>query len=108
MPFLKDSLFWHPDGNCRASSLAGFLSFLTQFSLIGSELWFLVLTMDLHMASSNPFTSYKLNAERYNFLVYTGSFGTAIILMFLGNEVFGRSSDATSWIQVILRVHYIM
>lgn len=100
MPYLPDDLFWKTESDCKASSVAAFLSFVTQFSLIGSELWFLVLTVDLHLASTNPFTSYKLNAQRYNLLVYSGSLGTALILLLLGNEVYGRSSDATCWIQV--------
>lgn len=98
MPFVDDKFFWG-NSNCEASNWAAFFSFVTQFSLIGSELWFLVLTMDLHMASSNPFTSYKLNAQRYNFLVFSGSIGTGLVLMGLGPNKYGRSSDATCWIQ---------
>mmetsp|Transcript_24984 Transcript_24984/g.36876 ORF Transcript_24984/g.36876 Transcript_24984/m.36876 type:complete len:952 (-) Transcript_24984:91-2946(-) len=76
-----------------------FFSFWTQFALIGGELWFLVLTMDLHFATTNPFTSYKLNAKRYEVFVLMGSIGTASILIAAGPKVYGLSSDATCWIQ---------
>jgi hypothetical protein len=42
---VSDNFFWSDEGDCVASKWAGLFAFITQFSLIGSELWFLVLTM---------------------------------------------------------------
>ena len=106
IPFVPDSFFWSDEDDCRASHWAGFFSFWTQFALIGGELWFLVLTMDLHFATTNPFTSYKLNAKRYEVFVLMGSIGTASILIAAGPKVYGLSSDATCWIQVIQTTMY--
>lgn len=96
-----DSSFFRDDETCRSTAMAALFSWMTQFSLIGGELWFFVLTMDLHLACQNPFTSYKLNAKRYLLLVFLGSVGTACILIMLGPEVYGLSSDANCWIQVL-------
>lgn len=89
------------DGNvyCPATQFAAISAFVMQFSLIGGELWFLVLTMDLHLATTNPFISYKQLASRYHLLVYGGSLITSVALMLAGNEVYGLGSDSTSWIQ---------
>ena len=45
IPFVREQFFWKDEGSCVASKWAGLFAFITQFSLIGSELWFLVLTM---------------------------------------------------------------
>jgi hypothetical protein len=85
--------------DCRASHFAAISAFVTQFSILGAELWFLVLTMDLHLAITNPFTSYKLNALRYHILVYGGSLGMGFVLLLAGDKVYGLSSDSSCWIQ---------
>ena len=101
--FVDRSIFYEDinDPSCRASPLAAVWSFISQFSLLGGEIWFLVLTMDLHLAITNPFTSYKLNASRYKVLVYGGSIGTAATLMLAGPTIYGIGSDSSIWIQVI-------
>lgn len=101
--FLDRDLYVDSADDCTASLFAGISAFVTQFSILGAELWFLVLTMDLHLAITNPFTSYKLNAFRYHFLVYGGSLGMAFALVIIaGNKVYGLSSDSSCWIQVRL------
>jgi hypothetical protein len=101
--FVDNNNFFVDDTStsCRASPLAAVWSFITQFSLLGGELWFLVLTVDLHLSITNPFTSYKLNALRYHIFVYVGSFGTAIALLLAGPTYYGLGSDSSIWIQVI-------
>jgi hypothetical protein len=100
IPFVPEGFFWRDEEECVASKWAAFFSFVTQFSLLGGELWFLVLTLDLHFACTNPFTSYKLNAQRYEIFVFFGSLVTALILIISGPKVYGLSSDLTCWIQV--------
>lgn len=97
--FLDRSVYVSDGDSCRATMFAGISAFVTQFSILGAELWFLVLTMDLHLAITNPFTSYKLNAFRYQFLVYGGSLSMAIILVLHGPSFYGLSSDSSCWIQ---------
>jgi hypothetical protein len=84
---------------CPATTFAAVSAFVMQFSLIGGELWFLVLTMDLHLATTNPFISYKQIATRYHALVYGGSLISSVALMLAGDRVYGLGSDSTSWIQ---------
>jgi hypothetical protein len=100
IPLVPETFFWNDEEDCLASNWAAFFSFVTQFSLLGGELWFLVLTLDLHFACTNPFTSYKLNAQRYEIFVFFGSLVTALILIISGPKVYGLSSDLTCWIQV--------
>jgi hypothetical protein len=101
IPLAPIDFFWKSEDDCVASNWAGFFSFVTQFSLLGGELWFFVLTLDLHFACTNPFTSYKLNAQRYEIFVICGSLMTASALLISGPDVYGLSSDLTCWIQVL-------
>ncbi len=84
---------------CNASNLAAYLSFLTQFTLLGSELCFLVISLDLRMAYTNPFSSYKQNKVYFASIVLGISFVTSMALMAMGDQVYGLSSLGIAWIQ---------
>lgn len=84
---------------CKSSSLAGWLAFITQFALLGSELCFLIISMDLRMAYTNPFSSYKQNRIYFALFVILASLSTSIILMLFGDQVYGLSDLAVVWIQ---------
>ncbi len=106
--FWKNPCHDDNDVDCenQSSNAVGFLACLTQFSILANELYFLVITVDLHLACTNPFTSYKNNAKWYMFFVYGSAISTSVILGTSGRTVYGLSSDATVWIQVIARITY--
>jgi hypothetical protein len=84
---------------CHASSLSGWLAFVAQFGLLGSELCFLIISWDLRLAYTNPFSSYKQNRMKYIVLVISLSLATAILLILCGDQVYGPSSLGLIWIQ---------
>ncbi|RYG62766.1 hypothetical protein EON64_17255, partial [archaeon] len=84
---------------CNASALAGWLSFFTQISLLGSELCFFIISLDMRVAYTNPFSSYKHNRIRYLLIVLLASLGTAACLMLFGPQVYGLSSLGVVWVQ---------
>jgi hypothetical protein len=102
-PFLKTSAFYDDDAMdtniapyfCNASNMAGWLSFLTQFTLLGSELCFLIISLDLRMAYTNPFSSYRQNRLYFGSIVFGISLATSLALMAMGDQVYGLSSLGT-------------
>lgn len=104
LPLVPDSvLFNHYSTTapfyCRASTLAAFFSFMTQFAFLGNQLWFLVISVDLRRNYTNPFSSYKNDWRNYFRFVVSISLLSAIILLLGGNEVYGLSYLGTLWIQ---------
>lgn len=104
VPTLNQQQFYTDDNNfspysCKGSRFAGVLAFLTQFSLIGSELCFLVISIDLRIAYTNPFSSY--NQNRYSFMAFVLGLSllTSMSLLWMGPEVYGMSSLDLVWIQ---------
>lgn len=103
---VDSSFYWKSNdssnaGACISNIQVAPLCFLTQFSLLGAEMWFCVLSRDIHLTITNPFTSYKLQSVRYSIFVFTWALGTASVLMIIGNkqEGYGLSSDAIIWIR---------
>ena len=109
LPFVKDPfLFWvgeqllsQKDQSCsgRAQVSMWPLAFLTQFSMLGSELWFFILSFDVRLNLTNPFVSSDSMLPKYMFIVYFISILSAVILVALGPDRFGLSSDPMLWIQ---------
>ena len=108
IPSQDDSLYWEDYGpaenteTCnvgKSSNLCGFLSFLNQFFALGSELCYLALSMDLHASLNNPFNSYKTNVKRYKAMVFSWSLLSALILIILGDRVYGMTCYDVCWIQ---------
>ena len=85
--------------DCIASSGSGFLAFVTQFSLIASQMCFLVISIDLRNAYTNPFTSYQQNRIFFAVIVVAFSLFTGVMLLIMGPRVYGPSSEGTVWIQ---------
>lgn len=84
---------------CNSSRLAAFMAFVSQFSLLGSELCFWIISLDLRKAYTNPFTSFKQNKVYYLTLVLGISTATAAIVLLCGPQVFGMSRLGIIWIQ---------
>jgi hypothetical protein len=104
VPFIDNQKFYDDDlGSspylCHSSVHAGYLAFVTQFALVGSELCFLVISYDLRLAYTNPFSSYKENASWFFWSVISGSLVTAFALMCMGPRVYGMSDLGLVWIQ---------
>jgi hypothetical protein len=76
------------------------LAWLTQFSLLGGELWFGVLSLDIHLSLTNPFTSYVTNEVYYTSLVYGIACITATILVGIVPVQFGLSVEPMIWVGV--------
>lgn len=75
------------------------MSFLSQFALLGSELCFLIISVDLRKAYTNPFTSFKQNRVSYFFIVVGISVVMASLLVACGPQVYGMSRLGFFWIQ---------
>ena len=52
-----------------------------QFSLLGGELWFLALSVDLLQGLTNPFSSYSRNQRQYSFIIYITAITVAVALV---------------------------
>ncbi len=106
-PFLNTDKFYDDDAidtgvppyHCNASNMAAWLSFLTQFTLLGSELCFLVISLDLRLAYTNPFSSYKQNKLFFASIVFGISGATSMALIAMGDQVYGLSNIGIAWIQ---------
>ncbi len=104
--FAKEGFFWNSypttdDSGCDQDEVnlnLWPLCWLTQFSMLGSELWLCVLSMDIHISLTNPFVSYSTNVIYYNGLVYGLSIFTATLLVIVRPVQFGLSSEPMIWI----------
>jgi hypothetical protein len=74
--------------------------FLCQFSLLGAELWFFVMSRDMYLTVSNPFSSYKKQATLFGVFVFTVAAFLGCLLVGFGPGIYGLSSDPMIWIQV--------
>lgn len=104
LPFVSTRIMYHhlsdsPPYFCRASDLAGLLAFITQFSLLASELCFLVISVDLRIAYTNPFSSFQQNQLYYAAYVILSALLSAILLIICGPQVYGIASEGIVWIQ---------
>jgi hypothetical protein len=100
-PFVPTSAFYavNNNGDCESTALAGFCSFWSQFFLLGGEIWFIVISVDLQLCYSNPFSSFKLYRNFYLSLIFGVSLLYAILLMCFGPSAYGLSSLGVVWIQ---------
>lgn len=104
LPFLPTEKLYRdltdsPPFYCNASTLAGVLAFITQFSLLASELCFLAISLDLRMAYTNPFSSFQQNRVYYAVYIFLSSLLGALVLILCGPQVYGLASEGVVWIQ---------
>ena len=83
----------------KSTPTCGFISFLNQFFALGTELFYLALSMDLHSSLNNPFNSYKTNIRKYKVGVILISILSGLILIFLGlfDTVFNLSINPCNY-----------
>lgn len=84
---------------CNSSSAAARWAFITQFCLIGVQMCFLVISVDLRLAYTNPFSSFKHNKYFFASGVIIFSLFTSFCLMFMGPRVYGYDEHGVIWIQ---------
>jgi hypothetical protein len=104
VPFISNSAFFDDDASsspyyCNASFPASIWAFCTQFFLLSGELCFLVISMDLRMAYTNPFTSFESTKMFYICFILGSALLTSVCLLIMGNHVYGPASEGIIWIQ---------
>jgi len=99
VPFLQTSDLYTTQSGCRSNSFAAFISFISEFSALGSELILFVVTYALFKQYRNPFTSYKYYKPYFIFFVLSISIFAAIIVTSSGPEIYGISNEGVIWIQ---------
>ena len=75
------------------------LSFLTQFTFFTGESWLLIITIDLFLSLTNPFTSYTSNLYKYHLIIWITGFLNAFSLI-LSNSCQGVFGNSVCWISV--------
>jgi hypothetical protein len=100
VPLVSSDYFYKNVDDCQASRHAALWSFVSQVCRMAGNLQLLVLAVDMHRSSANPFESFQRNAFAYNCFVNVVSFLSGFILLAMGNEVYGLNSNMTCWIQV--------
>jgi hypothetical protein len=99
-PFLPTNVLYDSmDNLCKSSPFAGVLAFFSQFFLLGGELMFLVISIDLYLAYTNPFSTFSHYQHIYAAITLGFSIATASFLMYLGPDAYGVSSEGAVWIQ---------
>ena len=99
------SFFWNhyseDDGDtCTTNPNIWPLAWLVQFTLLGGELWFAVMSIDIHQSLTNPFTSYQINSWYYTTGVYAISALVATIFVSVVPIQYGLSVDPMIWVNV--------
>lgn len=101
--FVPKTFFWtevtDDDNPCDTNPYIWPLSWLTQFSLLGGELWFWVLSVDIHVALTNPFSNTISNSYFYSGIVLGIAALTATILVTILPIQYGLSSDPMIWVR---------
>lgn len=99
VPFLKTTDLYTSQSGCRSNKFAAFISFISEFSALGSELILFVVTYALYKQYKNPFTSYKYYKPFFISFVLTFSIIGAIFVTSSGPEIYGISNEGIIWIQ---------
>ena len=103
LPYVDPRVFYTVDsfnnGSCISTPIAAVISFISQFALLGGELWFFVISYDLRMAYTNPFSSFKENKKFYDRTVVFFSLLCSGILMIIGPKEYGLAAEGVLWIQ---------
>eukprot|EP01039_Chlorochromonas_danica_P006594 gene6594-7287_t len=106
LAFVPNSLFWtdyYDDDDrtedCRTNPNIWPLAWLTQFSLLGAELWFASLAVDIHVSLTNPFSSHQAYDHYYLVFVYGVAAMMATILVSITPIQYGVSTDPMIWVR---------
>lgn len=109
LAFVPNKFFWsdystEDDGDddsfhCETNPHIWPLAWLTQFSLLGAELWFAALAVDIHVSLTNPFSSHREYDRYYRIFVYTLSSLMATILVSVSPIQYGVSTDPMIWVK---------
>eukprot|EP01038_Epipyxis_sp_PR26KG_P016219 gene16219-22064_t len=99
LPFINTQDFYLHNQGCKANTLAAILSFLTQFSMLASIGCFLIISFDLRVTYTNPFLSNRKPMLYLSIVVMLVSLITALILVAIGPDHYGLSTNGTVWIQ---------
>ena len=80
--------------DCRA------VAFVIEFALIGSELCFFMLSVDLFTALRNPFVDYKANLRLFRIAIFCVSSLLAAVLVGVDppSELFGITYFGVCWV----------
>ena len=104
--FVPNNFFW-TDYNSSADDSEGCetnpsiwpLSWLTQFSLLGAELWFCAMSVDIHVSLTNPFSSPQVYDFYYRVGVHGFAALMATILVAMDPIQYGVSTDPMIWVR---------
>jgi 1-phosphatidylinositol-4-phosphate 5-kinase len=71
---------------------------------LSSEGWFFVMSLDLYLSLTNPFTSYKANLKRYHVYVWGSGLISALILFFhdVDGQLVDNSTQGFCWANQIM------
>lgn len=84
---------------CNSSLAASRWALVTQFCQIGVQMCFLIISVDLRLAYTNPFSSYKHNKYYFGVVVIGFSLLTSLCLLAMGPRVYGYDEHGIIWIQ---------
>lgn len=98
--FFWDSYSTDDSRSCVTNENIWPLAWLVQFSLLGGELWFAVMSIDIHQSLTNPFTSYTINYQYYTTGVYSIAILVATVFVSIIPIQYGLSVDPMIWVNV--------
>lgn len=103
VPLTPNNIFFDKgsvqNDSCQGSSTSAVLAFISQFSLVGAELWFFIISYDLRLSYTNPFASFKENKRRYTMFVFSFATLGSVVLMIFGPSTYGPGQEGAIWIQ---------
>jgi hypothetical protein len=106
LSFVPNDFFWDSYGtgndddvSCTVNGYIWPLCWITQFTLLGGEIWFAVLSVDIHVSLTNPFSSHLVNDKYYTALVCFIGGLTATLLVCIRPIQYGLSTDPMIWVK---------
>ena len=76
------------------------ISFVTQAVLFSGELWIFILSLDLYISLTNPFSSYKNNVKRYQIAAFASTVAISTVLVAQGSCQGSIFKEGVCWIRV--------
>lgn len=72
---------------------------VTEVTLLGGECWLTTIALDLVYSLTNPFSSYKENMRRYQFMVWSFT-GLLSFIFFIDTKCQGVFDEGVCWLQI--------